>query len=75
MRWYAARIYVVRNQARKIEMITAWAALESTARLITENARIDTPCRTMFSKFNGELQRAVDEYSEVNIELQDHNRA
>src|SRR5919198_1303084 len=52
-------IYVVRKTKREvIEMITAWAALESmAARLITENANDDdiAPLRTMFSKFeNGE---------------------
>src|SRR6266545_2677867 len=54
-------IYVVRKTKREvIEMITAWAALESmAARLITENAGDEdiASLRTMFSKFeNGELQ-------------------
>jgi DNA-binding GntR family transcriptional regulator len=67
-------IYVVRKTKREvIEMITAWAALESmAARLITENASDDdiAPLRTMFSKFeNGELHARLDEYSEVNIEF------
>jgi DNA-binding GntR family transcriptional regulator len=67
-------IYVVRKTKREvIEMITAWAALESmAARLITEGA--DTKeiaaLRTMFTKFeNGELHARLDEYSEVNIEF------
>src|SRR5882724_3470300 len=67
-------IYVVRKTKREvIEMITAWAALESmAARLITHNASDDdiAPLRTMFSKFeNGELHARLDEYSEVNIEF------
>ena len=67
-------IYVVRKtRAEVIELITAWAALESmAARLITENASDDdiAPLRTMFSKFeNGELHARLDEYSEVNIEF------
>ena len=53
-------IYVVRKTRREvIEMITAWAALESmAARLITENASAEeiASLRTMFTKFeNGEL--------------------
>jgi len=67
-------IYVVRKTKREvIEMITAWAALESmAARLITENAGDDdiSSLRTMFSTFeNGELHARLDEYSEVNIEF------
>src|SRR5262249_42924403 len=53
-------IYVVRKTKREvIEMITAWAALESmAARLITEKASDEdiASLRTMFTKFeNGEL--------------------
>jgi len=67
-------VYVVRKTKREvIELITAWAALESmAARLITENASDDdiAPLRAMFSKFeNGELHARLDEYSEVNIEF------
>jgi DNA-binding GntR family transcriptional regulator len=67
-------IYVVRKTRREvIEMITAWAALESmAARLITENASADeiASLRTMFTKFeNGRLHAKLDEYSEVNIEF------
>ena len=67
-------IYVVRKTKREvIEMITAWAALESmAARLITENASADeiASLRTMFAKFeNGKLHARLDEYSEVNIEF------
>src|SRR5438309_5609161 len=67
-------IYVVRKTKREvIEMITAWAALESmAARLITANAGDEeiASLRTMFSKFeNGELHARLDEYSEVNIEF------
>jgi DNA-binding GntR family transcriptional regulator len=65
-------IYVVRKTRREvIEMITAWAALESmAARLITENASgEEIAClRQMFARFeNGELHARLDEYSEVNI--------
>src|SRR5256884_1257798 len=67
-------IYVVRKTKREvIEMITAWAALESmAARLITENGSAEeiASLRTMFTKFeNGELHARLDEYSEVNIEF------
>lgn len=67
-------IYVVRKTKREvIEMITAWAALESmAARLITLNAtggEIAT-LRAMFSRFdNGEIHARLDEYSEVNIQF------
>ena len=65
-------IYVVRKTKREvIEMITAWAALESmAARLITENT-LDADIaslRRMFSTFeNGKLRAQLDEYSETNI--------
>jgi DNA-binding GntR family transcriptional regulator len=67
-------IYVVRKtRAEVIELITAWAALESmAARLITQNAsdREIAELREMFTKFeNGELHARLDEYSEVNIEF------
>ena len=67
-------IYVVRKTKREvIEMITAWAALESmAARLITDNASAEeiASLRRMFTKFeNGELHARLDEYSEVNIEF------
>src|ERR1700741_1271245 len=67
-------IYVVRKSKREvIEMITAWAALESmAARLITTNATTDevAPLRAMFSRFdNGEIHARLDEYSEVNIQF------
>src|SRR5258706_9556850 len=67
-------VYVVRKTKREvIEMITAWAALESmAARLITESAGNEkiSSLRTMFAKFeNGELHARLDEYSEVNIEF------
>jgi len=65
-------IYVVRKTRRQvIEMITAWAALESmAARLITLEARDDeiATLRAMFTTFeNGQLHAKLDEYSEVNI--------
>ncbi|MGB7260392.1 MAG: GntR family transcriptional regulator [Pseudolabrys sp.] len=67
-------IYVVRKTKREvIELITAWAALESmAARLITENA-LDADIaalRRMFTSFEHGAARAhLDEYSEVNIEF------
>ena len=67
-------IYVVRKSKREvIEMITAWAALESmAARLITTNASTEeiATLRKMFATFeNGEARAHLDEYSEVNIEF------
>jgi DNA-binding GntR family transcriptional regulator len=67
-------IYVVRKTKREvIEMITAWAALESmAARLITLNATGEeiANLRAMFSRFdNGEIHARLDEYSEVNIQF------
>jgi DNA-binding GntR family transcriptional regulator len=67
-------IYVVRKTKQEvIELITAWAALESmAARLITQNAADEeiATLRQMFTKFeNGELHARLDEYSEVNIEF------
>jgi DNA-binding GntR family transcriptional regulator len=67
-------IYVVRKTKREvIELITAWAALESmAARLITENASDEeiASLRHMFATFeDGELRAHLDEYSEVNIEF------
>jgi DNA-binding GntR family transcriptional regulator len=67
-------IYVMRKSKREvIEMITAWAALESmAARLITQGAQEHeiASLRTMFATFeNGQLHARLDEYSEVNIEF------
>ena len=67
-------IYVVRKSKQEvIEMITAWAALESmAARLITTNATSEevATLRKMFSTFeNGQARAHLDEYSEVNIEF------
>jgi DNA-binding GntR family transcriptional regulator len=67
-------IYVVRKTRREvIEMITAWAALESmAARLLTTTATDDeiASLRRMFATFeNGKLHARLDEYSEVNIEF------
>ena len=67
-------IYVVRKSKREvIEMITAWAALESmAARLITTNASPEeiATLRKMFATFeNGQARAHLDEYSEVNIEF------
>src|ERR1700750_318986 len=67
-------IYVVRKTKQDvIELITAWAALESmAARLITTNATNDEVAnlRKMFVSFeNGEARAHLDEYSDVNIEF------
>jgi DNA-binding GntR family transcriptional regulator len=65
-------VYVVRKTRREaIELITAWAALESmAARLITENATDEdiASLRRMFATFeNGAVRAHLDEYSEINI--------
>jgi DNA-binding GntR family transcriptional regulator len=67
-------IYVVRKTKREvIEMITAWAALESmAARLITLTASDEeiAGLRAMFATFeDGRLHAQLDEYSEVNIQF------
>src|SRR6202167_712169 len=67
-------VYVVRKTRREvIELITAWAALESmAARLITANATDEeiASLRKMFATFeNGKVRAHLDEYSEVNIEF------
>ena len=67
-------IYVVRKTKREvIEMITAWAALESmAARLTTQNASDEeiAGLRTMFAAFiDGKLRAHLDEYSDANIEF------
>src|SRR5579872_6631049 len=67
-------VYVVRKTRREvIELITAWAALESmAARLITQNAGDEeiASLRRMFATFeNGQIRAHLDEYSEINIEF------
>jgi DNA-binding GntR family transcriptional regulator len=67
-------VYVVRKTKREvIELITAWAALESmAARLITQNADDHqiAGLRRMFVTFdNGQVRAHLDEYSDVNIEF------
>ncbi|WP_198343840.1 GntR family transcriptional regulator [Pseudorhodoplanes sinuspersici] len=68
-------VYVVRKTKKEvIELITAWAALESmAARLITEKSASDSEIaslRQMFATFeDGQLRAHLDEYSEVNIEF------
>jgi DNA-binding GntR family transcriptional regulator len=67
-------VYVVRKTRREvIELITAWAALESmAARLITQTAPDEeiAALRRMFATFeNGEVRAHLDEYSDVNIEF------
>jgi DNA-binding GntR family transcriptional regulator len=65
-------VYVVRKTKDEVvQMITAWAALESmAARLITESASDGdiAGLRRMFATFEDEkLHAKLDEYSEVNI--------
>ncbi|HEX9523125.1 MAG TPA: GntR family transcriptional regulator [Reyranella sp.] len=65
-------VYVVRKtKSEVIELIQAWAALESmAARLITQSAsNADIAgLRRMFTTFEGDkLHAKLDEYSEVNI--------
>ncbi len=65
-------VYVVRKTKDEvIQMITAWAALESmAARLITERASDSdiAGLRRMFATFEDDkLHAKLDEYSEVNI--------
>jgi DNA-binding GntR family transcriptional regulator len=67
-------VYVVRKtKSEVIELITAWAALESmAARLVTEKASADeiASLRKMFATFkDGALRAHLDEYSEANIEF------
>ena len=67
-------VYVVRKTRREvIELITAWAALESmAARLITQTAGDEdiAALRRMFATFeNGAVRAHLDEYSEINIEF------
>src|SRR5215208_3906923 len=67
-------VYVVRKTKQEvIELITAWAALESmAARLITQNASDAEVARlrAMFATFeHGTLHAKLDEYSAVNIEF------
>ena len=67
-------IYVMRKTKNEvIELITAWAALESmAARLVTERASPEelAGLRRMFATFeDGEVAAKLDEYSEVNIEF------
>jgi DNA-binding GntR family transcriptional regulator len=67
-------VYVVRKTKEEvIQLITAWAALESmAARLITQNAKDKdiASLRSMFATFEGgQLRAHLDEYSDVNIEF------
>jgi DNA-binding GntR family transcriptional regulator len=67
-------VYVVRKTKHEvIQMITAWAALESmAARLITQHATDAdiAGLRRMFTTFEDDkLHAKLDEYSEVNIEF------
>jgi DNA-binding GntR family transcriptional regulator len=67
-------VYVVRKTKKEvIEMITAWAALESmAARLIAETATDDEIAQlsAMFAAFHAsEAAAHADEYSEANIEF------
>lgn len=65
-------IYIVRKSKDEIlDMITAWAALESmAARLVTQNASDDEikSLRKLVTTFEGdEISAHVDEYSDTNI--------
>lgn len=64
-------VVVRRTKTEIVDMIRAWAALESmAARLITEHASDDdiAGLRRMFATFQGdELHAKLDDYSEVNI--------
>jgi len=64
---------VRKTKEEVIQLITAWAALESmAARLITQNAKDGdiASLRKMFATFEGgELRAHLDEYSDVNIEF------
>jgi DNA-binding GntR family transcriptional regulator len=65
-------IYIIRKTKRDvIEMVTAWAALESmAARLVTLEATDEqiAGLRAMFSRFeDGEIHAKLDEYSDANI--------
>ena len=67
-------VYVVRKTKREvIELITAWAALESmAARLITQAATEAeiASLRSLFATFeNGHVRAHLDEYSQLNIEF------
>ncbi|HMN50464.1 MAG: GntR family transcriptional regulator [Xanthobacteraceae bacterium] len=67
-------IYIVRKTKKEVvELIEAWAALESmAARLITENAtdKDISQLRELFAKFeNGKLHVKLDEYSEANVQF------
>jgi DNA-binding GntR family transcriptional regulator len=67
-------VYVVRkSRAEVVELIVAWAALESmAARLITQTATDEeiATLRAMFAIFeDGRLHAKLDEYSEVNIQF------
>lgn len=67
-------VYVVRKTRREvIELITAWAALESmAARLITQIATEQeiASLRRIFATFeNGQVRAHLDEYSQLNIEF------
>ena len=67
-------VYVVRKTKEEvIQLITAWAALESmAARLITQPSTNEdiASLRRMFATFEGgEVRAHLDEYSDVNIEF------
>jgi len=67
-------VYIVRKTKQQIlDMIVAWAALESmAARLITLHASNEqiASLRRLFASFeNGQVQARIDEYSNRNIEF------
>jgi len=67
-------VYIVRKtKAEILEIVTVWAALESTAaRLVIEKASDDdiASLKTLFATFkDDQIQAHIDEYSETNIEF------
>ena len=67
-------VYIVRKtKAEILEVVTVWAALESTAaRLVIEKATDSdiSSLRTLFTTYEDEqVQAHIDEYSEINIEF------
>ena len=67
-------VYIVRKtKAEILEVVTVWAALESTAaRLVIEKATDSdiSSLRTLFTTYEDEqVQAHIDEYSETNIEF------
>jgi DNA-binding GntR family transcriptional regulator len=67
-------VYIVRKTKHEvIEIITAWAALESMAARLTTLVASDAELASLHAMFttfeNGQLHAKLDEYSEVNIQF------